>query len=133
MNGALCNRLVRLHPRWNWHDGLTRLIIKRKLTDNLWRGNKAKQSIDAALYPGILHYQGKYKPWRYNWRMEGSRYAECMLRAGLVEKLPLPGWSLAAWIKNRCYKFMYMLTWRKIRSFARELGVAGPPSGGGLY
>lgn len=28
LNGALCELTVPLHPRWNWHDGLTRRILK---------------------------------------------------------------------------------------------------------
>lgn len=123
LNGALCDRLIQIHPRWNWHDGLTRLILKRDISAPLWRGNPPKQSLEAALYPGILHYQGQNKPWLYNYRIEGQRYADSMLRAGLVDKLPLPGCSFSKWLKNKSYKVIYALTWAKIRRLAHKLGV----------
>ncbi|MBQ4594526.1 MAG: glycosyltransferase family 8 protein [Akkermansia sp.] len=123
LNGALCDSLIQLHPRWNWHDGLTRLIIKANPKDKLWRGNSPQSSIEAALWPGILHFQGKNKPWKYCYRIEKSRYEQSMLRAGIVSKLPLPGFSFTAWLKNILYKPMYAFTWWKIRRLARQFGV----------
>lgn len=127
LNGALCDRLVRLHPRWNWHDGMTRAILKRSLSDRVWRGNSPKHSIEAVLYPGVLHYQGAHKPWRYNHRLEGQRYEDSMRRAGLVECLPLPGWSFAEWLRKKSYTILYILTWAKIRRIAKILGITKAP------
>lgn len=126
LNGALCDRLIQLHPRWNWHDGLTRLIIKSNPNDKLWRGNSPKTSIEAALWPGILHYQGKHKPWRYCYRIEKGRYEQSMLRAGIISKLPLPGFSFKTWFKNMLYQPMYAYTWWKIRRLARRFDVQPP-------
>ncbi len=128
LNGALCDRLCRLHPRWNWHDGLTRQILKWDSSARLWRGNSPKESIEAALYPGILHYQGRHKPWRYNHRIERARYEDSMLHAGVVEKLPLPGWSLGEYLRRLLYAPLYAYTWRRIARLARKFGVSGSPS-----
>ena len=38
LNGALCELTVPLHPRWNWHDGLTRRILKNDPREQFWRG-----------------------------------------------------------------------------------------------
>lgn len=123
LNGALCDRLCQLHPRWNWHDGLTRLILKHKATEKLWRGNSPVLSVEAALYPAVLHYQGKHKPWRYNHRIERERYEQSMLRAGLAEKLPLPGFTVGDYLKRLFYAPLYALTWRRIRTLAAQLGA----------
>ncbi len=124
LNGALCDRLCQLHPRWNWHDGLTREILKRSPKARLWRGNSPKLSVEAALYPGILHYQGPHKPWRYNHRIERARYEKSMLNAGLVEQLPLPGWNFKDCIKRFMYAPLYAITWWKIRCLAKHFGVS---------
>ncbi|MEF2893637.1 MAG: glycosyltransferase family 8 protein, partial [Akkermansia sp.] len=65
LNGALCELTAPLHPRWNWHDGLTRRILKNDPAEKFWRGVTPRQAVEAALEPGILHYQGVHKPWRY--------------------------------------------------------------------
>lgn len=123
LNGALCDRLFQLHPRWNWHDGLTRLILKKNPNDKLWRGNSPVLSVEAALSPAVLHYQGKNKPWRYNHRIERERYEQSMLRAGLIERLPLPGFTVGNCLKRFFYRPLYALTWRRIGSLAVRLGA----------
>lgn len=62
LNGALCELIVPLHPRWNWHDGLTRRILKNDPREQFWRGVTPRQAVEAALEPGILHYQGCTSP-----------------------------------------------------------------------
>lgn len=123
LNGALCELTAPLHPRWNWHDGLTRRILKNDPQAPLWRGVTPRQAVEAALEPGILHYQGVHKPWRYNWRYEGARYEQAMRDAGLLHG-PLPGRTLAAVLKKYLYKPVYKLTRKKIlelqRKFERE-------------
>lgn len=113
LNGALCAWTAPLHPRWNWHDGLTRRILKNDPREQFWRGVTPRQAVEAALDPGILHYQGVHKPWRYNWRYEGARYEQVMRAAGLLTG-PLPGRTLAAVLKKHLYKPVYQLTRNKI-------------------
>lgn len=126
LNGALCDRLIQLHPRWNWHDGLTRRIIKANPKDLLWRGNSPKSSIEAALWPGILHYQGSNKPWRYNHRIEGARYEASLRRAGLLNTKRLPGFSWGGCIMRNVYNCIYTLTWRRIRKLGQKFQVNKP-------
>lgn len=123
LNGALCDRLFPLHPRWNWHDGLTRAIGKKSLKSKLWRGNTPADSLEAALYPAILHYQGLHKPWLYNHRIERKRYEQCMLRAGLVQSLPLPGFNWADALKRVLYVPLYAQTWKRIHRMANQLNI----------
>lgn len=127
LNGALCDRLIQLHPRWNWQDGLTRRIIKANPNARLWHGNSPKTSIEAALWPGILHYQGTHKPWRYNHRIEGPRYEASMRRAGLVEKdAKMPGFNWGDCVKKFLYAPMYAMTWRRIHQLAKKYGAQKP-------
>lgn len=113
LNGTLCELTVPLHPRWNWHDGLTRRILKNDPKEKYWRGVTPCQAVEAALNPGILHYQGVHKPWRYNWRYEGERYENAMREAGLLHG-PLPGRTLMAVLKKHLYRPVYRMTAKKI-------------------
>lgn len=123
LNGALCGRLFQLHPRWNWHDGLTRLIAKKSASQPLWRGNTPCDCVEAALYPAVLHYQGVHKPWLYNHRIERVRYMESMRRAGLLCGRELPGFNWGDAVKRVLYKPLYAFTWWRIHRLARRLGI----------
>ena len=114
LNGALCHNLEPMHPRWNWHDGLTRLILKRSVRSAMNRGATLEDAVDAALRPGILHYQGKNKPWRYNHRIERKRYEQAIIESGFGES-PLPGRTLVKQLNYLAHVPVYWLTWRKIR------------------
>lgn len=119
LNGALCCNFQPIHHKWNWHDGLTRLLLKRNLKTKLSRGATLEVSVEAALRPGILHYQGPNKPWRYNHRIERKRYEEAIRQSGFGE-YPLPGKTLGKWFKSTIYIPIYYLTWVKIRRFDRH-------------
>ncbi len=119
LNGALCDEVTPLHPMWNWHDGLTRNILRSDPQKKLWRGAKPREAVEAALRPGILHYMGPHKPWRYNYRLEGPRYARALKESGAWEG-PLPGRTWKKSLKNYAYRPLYALTWWKIRRLARR-------------
>lgn len=114
LNGALCHNFQPIHHRWNWHDGLTRLILKRSIKSSMNRGATLEDSVESALRPGILHYQGPNKPWRYNYRIEGKRYEEVMIESGFGE-YPLPGKTIIKWVNHIIHIPIYWLTWKKIR------------------
>lgn len=114
LNGALCDNLRRIHPRWNWHDGLTRLLLRRTPLSGPCRGSPLEDAVDAALRPGILHFQGPKKPWHYNYRMERRRY-EAAIRASGFASYPVPGWTLGKWLKRIFYTPVYALTLLNIR------------------
>lgn len=114
LNGVLCNNLQPIHHKWNWHDGLTRLMLKRSRTSRLNRGAPIEHAVEAALRPGILHYQGANKPWRYNYRIERERYTQAIRESGFGE-YPLPGRTMRLWIKAWLYKPVYWLTWQKLK------------------
>lgn len=109
LNGALCDNLQRLHPRWNWHDGLTRLLLWRTPGSGPCRGSPLEDAVDAALHPGILHFQGPKKPWNYSYRLERKRYELAMQQSGFGI-YPLPGRTLGKSIKRILYKPVYALT-----------------------
>ena len=114
LNGALCHNLQPIHHKWNWHDGLTRLILKRSIKSSMNRGATLEDSVEAALRPGILHYQGPNKPWQYNYRIERKRYEQAIIESGFGE-YPLPGKTIVKAIKYITYLPIYWLTWKKIR------------------
>lgn len=114
LNGALCEEIQPIHHRWNWHDGLTRLILKRRRNSGMVRGAPLEDAVEAALRPGILHYQGPNKPWRYNYRIERRRYKKALVNSGFGSAR-LPGWTLGKWAKSVFYTPIYWLTWLKIR------------------
>lgn len=114
LNGALCENLQPIHHKWNWHDGLTRLLLKRNAGARMSRGAALEVAVEAALRPGILHYQGPNKPWHYTYRIERKRYADVMRRSGFGI-YPLPGKTLKKQIKAVLYAPVYWLTWLRIR------------------
>ncbi|MGH8494474.1 MAG: glycosyltransferase family 8 protein [Moraxellaceae bacterium] len=119
LNGALAENLQRLHPKWNWHDGLTRQLLRRSLHSKSVRGSSLQQAVEAALHPGILHYQGPNKPWHYSYRLERKRYEAAMQASGFGI-YPLPGRSFMKWLKRRVYAPIYWLTWLQILRFDRH-------------
>lgn len=126
LNGALCNRIQILHPRWNWYGGLTRAIMKEGYFEHARRGCSLKQAVEAALYPGILHYRGKEnKPWHYNYGIYGKHYYKCIQRAGLYEYLPLPGWSIKKCLLKLFSIPVYAYSWLRIKKLAKQNGVTG--------
>jgi hypothetical protein len=80
--------------------------------------------VEAALRPGILHYQGPNKPWHYNYRMERHRYEAVMRRSGFGE-LPLPGKTFKKALKAFFYTPVYWLTWQKVRRLDRHYRETG--------
>lgn len=115
LNGALHDNVQPLHHRWNWHDGRTRLMLTRFNRQRIYRGASFETMVSAALSPGILHYQGKHKPWHYNYRIEGKRYLNAMKDAGFYEG-SLPGFSWQKWLKRVAYQPIYWMTWLKLSS-----------------
>ncbi|MEG2724826.1 MAG: glycosyltransferase family 8 protein [Kiritimatiellia bacterium] len=81
LNRALFRHVVSLHPRWNWHDGMSRLAVSHLFVFR-WRGWTERQAIEAAVRPAILHFYGTKKPWFENWRYEGHRYERAMKACG---------------------------------------------------
>ena len=123
LNEILFDQTLRLHPKWNWHDGFTRRLIKYNVNQDYWRGAKPKEAIEAALCPGVLHYQGPHKPWFYNYRIEGPRYKKVMEKAGLLHHGQLEGKHWKDVAKYWLYKPIYHMTWRKIHSLAKSLNI----------
>lgn len=127
LNGALHDEVTPLHPKWNWHDGLSRGILRNNPRQKLWRGSRPRQAVEAALYPGILHYMGPHKPWRYNYRMEGPRYLRALRASGALQG-PLPGRTWKSCLKKWAYTPLYALTRWKTKLLARRWNVTGVDS-----
>lgn len=127
LNAALYDRAIRLHPRWNWHDWYTRLSLKANPKKSLWRAHEPLEVVEGSLYPGIIHFIGPRKPWRYNNRLMQDRYLEAIKESGLPGFLPLPGWSFKTWLNRILYAPMYALTWRKINKLAKKWNVKYEP------
>lgn len=129
INGALCESIMPLHPRWNWSDGKLRRLGLVRTDRACWKGYPLTDSIQAALQPGIMHYMGVHKPWLYNYRIDGKRYEDCMRRAGLLKEKRLPGFRWGILLRKILrYPLCVHARWN-VRRLARKLNV-GAPGGG---
>lgn len=123
LNGALWDETIELHPRWNWSDGWVLRCARLPLNATRWRGLKPIEALEAALYPGILHFWGPHKPWLHNHRPEGPRYHRTLRELNMAGPL-LPG---ATWFKRfraalyrLCYRFIYR--WLSVRLYLLRRG-----------
>ncbi len=123
INGALYDRILPVHPRWNWCDGNTRRILVMKPGVERERGYTLRQMAEAAHNPAILHFWGQHKPWRYNYRMEGKRYERCMREAGLLKERSLPGFSVKAFFKKITHAPLYAIVRMRLRRLCSRYGV----------
>ena len=127
LNAALYDRVIRLHPRWNWHDRHTRLALMSSPTAPRWRANTPREVVEASIYPGIIHFIGFHKPWNYSNRLMQSQYETAIRKSGLPGFLPLPGWNVRTWLKRILYAPIYTLTWWKIKRLSRKWGITNAP------
>ena len=103
LNALLWNRVRPLPPKWNYRDGWCELQLKYSAQEREWRGHAPRSVLEAILSPAIIHYLGKWKPWKWNHRPERKRYERAMRELGMVKKgqfLPgtTPARRLEAWI-----------------------------------
>jgi len=84
LNCLFWDRTHFLHPRYNHCDGWLERQRKCPLTAAHWRGNAPREVLEAVLEPAILHFWGAKKPWHWNHRPEGARYAREMRQAGVL-------------------------------------------------
>lgn len=80
-----------LHPRWNYNDGWVEKQFRFRLDEKDYRGRKPSEMMEAIFAPGVIHYQNKNKPWRFNHRPEGRRYERLMRATGYLKGRYLPG------------------------------------------
>lgn len=130
LNAALYDRCFRLHPRWNWNDGNTRRFSKCNARARMWRAFEPREVVEASLFPGILHFIGPHKPWRYNHRIMRGVYEEAIRESGLPGFLPIPGWNFRTWLNRILYAPMYARTLRRIRKLAQKWGIDRAPAAG---
>lgn len=90
LNCLFWNRIAYLHPRYNHCDGWLERQLKEDRRAEFWRGNTQREVLEAIVDPAILHFWGSKKPWRWNHRPEGARYAQAMRDLGVL-KGALPG------------------------------------------
>ncbi|MBO7410403.1 MAG: glycosyltransferase family 8 protein [Ottowia sp.] len=120
LNAVLYDLATPMHPRWNWNDRQTKRMLRRTLDEPFWNCATPQQEIEAASNPGIVHYLGPHKPWRYNWRYEGARYEKALRAAGLLQG-HLPGRTFPAILKKYLYKPVYWLIAKKMARFKYQL------------
>lgn len=125
-NACIGERVLSLHPAWNWNDRWTARAARVSLRQPLWRAMDVKAMHEAALFPGILHFWGRDRPWQANHRAEGARYAETMRKMGLLDG-PLPGTTAWKRVTRACYDVFRVflrgfLRWRLTRLEARGAG-----------
>lgn len=128
LNGVLYDSVIRLHPRWNWNDIATRRVLNHnEHCTKLIRGATLKEVVEASYYPGIVHFCGRFKPWKYNYHIMRDRYEEA-LRKSKVEGYNLnEGRTLKLAIRRLTNIPMYALVWRKVRKLMKRFGITQPP------
>lgn len=128
LNAALYDRVFRLHPRWNWNDVTTRRFMNySENSSKLCRAAEPLEVVEASLYPGIIHYAGRFKPWKPNYHIMLRHYEEAVRESGLPGFHLRKGWSLKIKLKNWLYKPLDALLWHKIRRIARKHGIGPAP------
>jgi len=90
LNSLFWNRIVYLHPKFNHCDGWLERQLKENPANAFWRGNSPRDVLEAIDVPAVLHFWGPKKPWRWNHRPEGARYARAMRELGMIDG-SLPG------------------------------------------
>ena len=101
LNSLFWNRIVHLHPRFNHCDGWLERQLKEDARAEFWRGNSQREVLEAIVNPAVLHFWGPKKPWHWNHRPEGARYARAMRELGVLQgSFPdaTLGRRLAGWI-----------------------------------
>ncbi len=128
MNAVLYDDVIRLHPRWNWNDITTRRILNHVPdTKSLIRAATFREVVEASHYPGILHYCGQYKPWKYNYHITRDRYEKVLKESGVTGFNLREGWSFKIFRKRLFYPIIYALVRKKIRRMVRYFNITTPP------
>lgn len=128
MNAVMYEHLFRLHPRWNWNDIATRRLLNHKSnTNTLIRAATFKEVVEASYYPGIIHFCGRYKPWKYNFHIMRNRYETILRKSGVVGYDLQEGWSFKIFRKRLMYSIIDRLVWRKVHRMVKHFKLAGAP------
>lgn len=128
MNAVLYDDVIRLHPRWNWNDITTRRVLNHAPnTQALIRAATFREVIEASHYPGILHYCGRYKPWKYNYHITRASYEKALVESGVTGYNLRDGWSFKVFRKRLLYPITYALVWKKVRRMVKHFNITAPP------
>lgn len=120
LNAVFHNMAVRLHPKWNWTDGYSRRLLFKSVSKDNWNSGTVREVLEAADQPGILHFWGGQKPWRYNFRYEGERYRQVWLRSPWKD-IPMKGKTLKLVFRKITMLPIYFLTKKRIKRLRNYL------------
>ena len=123
LNCMFWDRTRFLHPRYNHCDGWLERQAKCSLSERHWRGNSPREVLEAVLDPSILHFWGSRKPWKWNHRPEGARYAAAMKCLGLVDG-SLPGTTPARRMVGALFAAYHALLRASVRRKLRKIREA---------
>lgn len=128
MNAVMYDTVFRLHPRWNWNDiGTRRILNHHRNTTTLLRASTFREAVEASRFPGILHYCGHGKPWKYNYHITRNRYEDTLRRSGISGYNLREGWSFKIFKKRLTHALIYKLVWWKVRRMVKYFGITEPP------
>lgn len=117
INVVCGERIKRVHPRWNLFAGWGERPIRMNPFAKLWRSQPPRAMLEAVVDPGVVHFIGGRKPWKYNHCPYRNAYRQVMIELGLI-KHDLPGETgTKKWIKGPAYDFYHWL----IRNYSRML------------
>lgn len=120
LNSLFWDRIVRLHPRFNHCDGWLERQLKEDPGAAFWRGNTPKEVLEAVSDPAVLHFWGPKKPWRWNHRPEGARYAKAMRELGVLHG-ELPGSGFWRRLESGLFAVYHALLRRVVARRLRRL------------
>lgn len=128
LNGVLYDNVIRLHPRWNWNDITTRRVLNHNPdTNTLIRAATYKEVIEASCYPGIIHFCGQYKPWKYNYHIMRNRYEAALKKSGVTGYNLHDGWSFKIFLNRIFYPVIYAMVWHRVRKMRKYFNITEPP------
>lgn len=114
-NAVLGDRSRALHARWNWPDRWDSRALRLPLGTKVWRTFSLLEMVEAALYPGVLHFWGRTRPWSSNHRPEGPRYAKVLYRTGMLERPLMPfGARVVRALYRPYHAFMFAMLRRRL-------------------
>lgn len=129
MNAVLYDKVFRLHPRWNWNDIATRRVLGHGVhSAALIRGASLKEVVGASVFPGIIHYCGSGKPWKYNYHITRKRYEAVLQQSGVTGYNLREGMSFKIFRKRLTHTLLDKLVWLKVKHLAKAFGITEPPA-----
>lgn len=122
INAVLYERIMPLHPKWNWpHSHARKMLFRSPFKYSaFWGSGDYLTTLEAAYHPYIIHYIGLPKPINFNYKYTGNLYREAWLQSPWKD-IPVTGNKRIKYaIRKILYKPLDYLTERKMDRIAKQ-------------